>query len=202
MFWLVINLCFISGIIICEFLYMKEEFRDCVLGVSNERYVTIYSVLVTCIQAQIAFGVICLILGMYLCSNTAESDTKPWSYPIRVVFGAEKTSETHTYGAVLVVLGISNLKLMQRWLQSPALKEMGRISFSFYLCHGPVMYGLGAVMITTLQRYGVSDTISYWISFPFVLGTTLRLSKFATEKIDIPSISIMKGIEDRARAVQ
>lgn len=68
-----------------------------------------------------------------------------------------------TVGAVLVFLGIACLPGAQRILQTPVFRWVGKISFSLYLVHFPIMVTCAAALLTWCGRfmsYGASIALA------------------------------------------
>jgi len=58
------------------------------------------------------------------------------------------------------------------WLEHAGLPRLGRISYSYYLCHGLILKGLHDLVVTLRPAFSPSLTI-FWMGLPIAYGCTL-----------------------------
>lgn len=125
------------------------------------------------------------------------------------------------WAALLTVSAINNLGWLRRFFESRFNVYLGRISFSFYLVHGPVMWGLGDRLYAAVgfQRELHMKGIPHWVdAFPIpALGPfgyelnyfathlilfplTLWLSEIATKIFDEPSLKFSQWLYKKTLA--
>ncbi|KAL2167608.1 hypothetical protein VTG60DRAFT_1044 [Thermothelomyces hinnuleus] len=87
------------------------------------------------------------IVGLFLMSQPDErgADTPGWVFLTSLI--PEWWTDEHRYwqsaGSVLFVLAVGRSRGWQRFFTSPVPQYFGRISYTFYLMHGPVMHTAG-----------------------------------------------------------
>ncbi|KAK5946566.1 hypothetical protein PMZ80_000709 [Knufia obscura] len=78
----------------------------------------------------------------------------------------------YPFGAVIVVHCVTNLVSLRRVFERPVCQYFGRISFAFYLVHGPVLHALGFALMPRIWRVtGYGD--GYGGNVGFVTGLAL-----------------------------
>ncbi len=78
----------------------------------------------------------------------------------------------------------------------PALLSLGRISYSFYLWHIPVI----VVLAAERHRHGLDTTLPGWVLLPTALGVTVLVAKISFQRIELPGIRLgSRGEHQRTR---
>jgi len=99
-------------------------------------------------------------------------------------------SEFHlasSFGAILVFLGVWLNPWARRMLAAPALRALGRLSFSFYLLHFPLMLLIGlpaTLLLTTVAPYGVSAIVGTFVGITATIALSslfYRVDRYALE---------------------
>lgn len=140
---------------------------------------------------------ICAI-GLYLCTMP-DLLVSPWQryiYPLPQ-FSYDNGRNWHSIGATLLLIGVLSSPIVQRPLASSLGRALGRISFTLYLIHVPVLCSLGAWLIVLLSPYGnttaaaIGLLISFvsclgiaWMLRPIVDGSAIQLSRQVGKWLD------------------
>ena len=97
-------------------------------------------------------------------------------------------------GAVLLLPCIVHSLVLRNFLEGRWPRYLGKISFSFYLVHGPVLHGLGFwIMPRLFERLG--RTGGYLVGYFILLGVALYISDWWCKKIDKWSTTVGKRVE-------
>ncbi|AEO69805.1 uncharacterized protein THITE_2120546 [Thermothielavioides terrestris NRRL 8126] len=97
-------------------------------------------------------------------------------------------------GAVLLVACIMRSPGLVRLLESRLPQYLGKISFSLYLVHGPVLHSLGFwIMPRLFDSFG--KTGGYAIGWVVLLAVTFYLSDLWNKKIDSWSVTVGRRVE-------
>lgn len=125
------------------------------------------------------FGIVVFPIALWLLS-TPDADMgakQSWSYA-RMSSSVTKVYDDHLFvpmGAALLVLAIDHAKFLQRLFTNRLAQYLGRISYSLYLIHGPLLWSLAISIgrpilndvtgMTTPWRYcaGVFLTMCLWM---------------------------------------
>ena len=97
-------------------------------------------------------------------------------------------------GALLLLPCILHSPLLRGLFERPVAQYMGRISFSFYLVHGPVLHSLGFWIMPRLFDY-FSRPVAFAVGWVILMAVTLVLSGWWYRKVDVWSMTIGKRIE-------
>lgn len=101
-------------------------------------------------------------------------------------------------GALLLMFCVLRSPLLSRLLEGRVAQYLGKISFSFYLVHGPVLHSLGFwIMPRLFERF--SRIPAFAIGYVILLSTALYLSNWWYRKIDLWSVTVGKRVEQFVR---
>jgi len=136
------------------------------------------------LSARPSLSVATFLIGCYICSLPAAGPgvSLPWHWPLPVIFGADSVRYWHSAGAVLIVFALLHSPVLQRPFQSGYAQFLGRISFTLYLMHIPLLCSLGAWLIIHLSSVGYLGTAL--IGMPISVMACLLLSAIATPAVD------------------
>ncbi|PSR78684.1 acyltransferase 3 [Coniella lustricola] len=97
-------------------------------------------------------------------------------------------------GALLLIPAVLRSPTLRGLLESGPAQYMGRISFSFYLVHGPVLHCFGFwVMPRLFERVGkVGGYILGWV---WLAAMALYLSGWFYKKVDVWSVGVGRRVE-------
>ena len=97
-------------------------------------------------------------------------------------------------GALLLLPCCMRTPSIVALLEGRVAQYLGRISFSFYLVHGPVLHSLGFwIMPRLFDHFGKS--VGLVIGWPCLLATALYLSNLWYRKVDMWSTTVGKRVE-------
>lgn len=103
---------------------------------------------------------------------------------------------THTIGAFLVMIGITNLAEPRRFLSMAIPKFLGRISYAMYVLHFIVLFSLTCWLFLALyDTFGF--VLSVAISLVLSLAVIFAASYAVTRLIDDPGIRFSKWVAER-----
>ncbi|OYW12052.1 MAG: acyltransferase [Acidiphilium sp. 37-67-22] len=106
-------------------------------------------------RLRAAGAVVALIAGILLCRLTPTAPVLLLHALLRHQHPPDPFHFSNQIGAILIFLGVLNLPRAQALLERRLPQFLGRISFSLYLVHFPVMATLGCgVFITLAPRFG------------------------------------------------
>ncbi|KAJ5675536.1 hypothetical protein N7462_008433 [Penicillium macrosclerotiorum] len=122
----------------------------------------------------------------------------PWTYP-------EPHRFAQTIGAVLIVFSINHSPDIQTLFVNPLSQYLGKISFAFYIVHGPILHCLGyAIMPSIWAVTGKATDFQYCLGFLLGWLVCLPMSIWAGDvfwrAVDIPSVKFARWIEQRVVA--
>ncbi|KAF2150245.1 hypothetical protein K461DRAFT_245669, partial [Myriangium duriaei CBS 260.36] len=100
-------------------------------------------------------------------------------------------------GCLMIVTVISRTASCKRFFSSPVAKYLGRISFSLYLVHGPVLRGLGYSLAVVIAKLVGNDTplkynIAMMITMAITLPVVFALSHLFCIAIDEPIVQMAR----------
>lgn len=97
-------------------------------------------------------------------------------------------------GAVLLVACILRSPVLVRLLESRFPQYLGKVSFSLYLVHGPVLHSLGFwIMPRLFDSFG--KTGGYAIGWVILMAVTFYLTDLWNRKVDVWSVTVGRRVE-------
>jgi peptidoglycan/LPS O-acetylase OafA/YrhL len=152
---------------------------------------------------QAVAGVALEISGILLCSTdtlTSLSAALGWLFPSRVLQPDYIESMQKMTGAVLIFGGLALLPCLQRHLERPVMRWLGKMSFSLYLVHFPILFTCVAANFTLLDQflpYGISVTIASLTGIAASLLVAIPFERW----IDRPAIRLSRAAGQFRRRV-
>jgi peptidoglycan/LPS O-acetylase OafA/YrhL len=169
-----------------------------------------------------------LIISIYLGGVPSESadvqvlrDTPGWYY-----LSFLKPQAVYDYkhfflfwAATLLVVSIPNISWLKKFFEMRFNQYMGKISFAFYLVHGPILWTLGTKLYAatgwaregaTISSSGWTNSfampkdgplgldVAFWVPQLILLPVTLWLAELATKLFDEPSVRFSQSLYRRA----
>lgn len=110
-----------------------------------------------------------------------------------------------TIGAALIVFSINHSPDIQKLFTNRLSQYLGKISFAFYIVHGPILHSLGySIMPTIWAMTGKETNFQYCLGFLIGWLICLPISLWAGDvfwrAVDIPSVKFARWVEDRVIA--
>lgn len=100
----------------------------------------------------------------------------------------------HSIGALLLLPCIVQTRHLRDILESPVAQYLGKISFSIYLVHGPLLHSLGFwIMPRLFERFGRAG--GYLVGWASLFSTTLYLAHWWHKKVDVWSTTVGRRVE-------
>lgn len=97
-------------------------------------------------------------------------------------------------GSIIIVFSILRNNLNNPFLDKKSLVYLGKLSFSIYLVHFPIIYIIGVPSLNFLLSMGVSYSLSGSISIIFTILFSIFIAKSFFVYIDSASIKLSKEI--------
>lgn len=94
-------------------------------------------------------------------------------------------------GALLVLLGVLLNPTLRRWLSGHVIERLGRLSFSIYLLHFPIMLSFGCLVFVHAQRFGYLAAVV--MSIAAGLATTIVAATAFERFVDRNAIRAASG---------
>ena len=162
-------------------------------------------------SAQIGQGVwmFVFVVGLYLGSSPSMSPEKTPGYmyltslvPDSFSQGATTSKFWQAIGGILIVWSILRVPTLQKPFTTHFAQYLGKISYSFYIVHGPILHGFGYNVILWFWSYTDRDTtlgyctglfLGVSVILPFVFWT----ADLFWRMVDAPCVSFAKWLELR-----
>lgn len=152
---------------------------------------------------------VCL-LGLYLLCFPDDYgwETPGWVYLTSQVpewWGEEHFRYWQSAGAVVFILGVNYSPGWQRFFNTGVVQYFGKISYAFYLMHGPIMHCFGYHW--EKWAYGITGVEGYWFNAGFVLGacfaipTVIWCADIFWRAVDIPVVKFGRWYENKCVGV-
>lgn len=153
-----------------------------------------------------AIWILVFIFGLYVGSspNTGVQFTPGYRWLARLT--PETYPEPHrfpqTIGAVIIVCSINNSKDIQKLFTNRLSQYLGRISFAFYIVHGPILHSLGYSIMPSIWAFTGKETntqycMGFLIGWLICLPVCLWAGDVFWRAVDIPSVKFARWLEDK-----
>jgi peptidoglycan/LPS O-acetylase OafA/YrhL len=144
-------------------------------------------------QTAVAIGL--LAAGAFLGGTPFDVSDEPYRslYVISAPWLSNFTVITHRVGALCLVLGVLLFPPLQRLLLGCLSQWLGRVSFSLYLVHVPLLCSLGAWLLLRLEP-GLGYNAASLVALALYLSAALVVAGLVARWVDEPSISASKQI--------
>ncbi|KAI9931020.1 hypothetical protein MW887_010675 [Aspergillus wentii] len=149
------------------------------------------------------------IFGLYLGSspNTGFKWTPfyMWLWELTPEYYRDPDRFPQSLGAILIVFSINHSKEVQRLFTNPLSQYLGKISYAFYIVHGPILHSLGySIMPSIWNTVGKETNFQYCLGFLIGWLICLPVSIWAGDifwrAVDIPSVKFARWIEAKITA--
>ena len=97
-------------------------------------------------------------------------------------------------GALLLIPCVLRSPTLRNLLEGSVAQYLGKVSFSFYLIHGPVLHSLGFwIMPRLFEQFG--RPVGYVMGWFMLLSVTLWLVSWWHRKVDVWSVTVGRRVE-------
>lgn len=122
----------------------------------------------------------------------------PWTY-------GEPHRFPQTLGAALIVFSINHSPDIQKLFTNPLSQYLGKISYAFYIVHGPILHCLGYSLMPNIWAItGKETNFQYCLGFFFGWVLCLPIAIWAGDvfwrAVDVPSVKFARWLEDQLLA--
>ncbi|EAW10319.1 acyltransferase family protein [Aspergillus clavatus NRRL 1] len=146
------------------------------------------------------------VFGLYLGSapNTGYKWTPfyMWTWKITPRTYPEPHRFPQTLGAVLIVYSINHSKDIQKLFVNRLSQYLGKISYAFYIVHGPILHSLGYSLMPNIWSITGKNTdfrycLGFFIGWLICLPVSLWAGDVFWRAVDIPSVKFARWLEDK-----
>ncbi|KAF7714442.1 Uncharacterized protein PECH_002200 [Penicillium ucsense] len=144
------------------------------------------------------------ILGLYLGSSPnlgfKWTPGYMWLWKITPSTYPEPNRFPQTIGATLIVFSINRSPEIQKLFTNRLSQYLGRISYAFYIVHGPILHSLGySIMPTIWALTGKDSDLQYCLGFFIGWCICLPIAIWAGDvfwrAVDVPSVKFARWLE-------
>ncbi|CAI7602952.1 unnamed protein product [Penicillium bialowiezense] len=119
----------------------------------------------------------------------------PYTYP-------EPHRFAQTIGAAIIVFSINHSPDIQKLFTNPLSQYLGKISFAFYVVHGPILHCLGYALMPNIWNITGKETnfqycLGFLIGWLICLPVAIWMGDVFWRVVDIPSVKFARSLEDR-----
>ncbi|EGG04024.1 uncharacterized protein MELLADRAFT_89709 [Melampsora larici-populina 98AG31] len=143
-----------------------------------------------------------LIVGLFFGSvpwlEMTGASWSRWMFQVMSRYSEDEFEVKQAYnimGGCLTVLTISRWPAAQQFFSTRPLQFLGRISFSLYVIHAPLLLSVGVSLAWRFQTWGISDTLSTFLMVPFWVGCVIAFSWLMTKYLDEKAITFSHALE-------
>jgi peptidoglycan/LPS O-acetylase OafA/YrhL len=146
------------------------------------------------------------IVGLYFgsCPNIGFKWTPfyMWLWHVTPKTYPEPHRFAQTIGAVLIVFSINHSPDIQKLFTNPFSQYLGKISFAFYVVHGPILHCLGYSIMPSIWSYTGKETdfqycLGFLLGWLICLPIAIWMGDIFWRLVDIPSVKFARSLEDR-----
>ena len=150
-------------------------------------------------QLLFVLGLVCVAYSESPAFAVFRLVSLPNLQPLGPDFGTLPRMVWHTLGSVLLVAGMLGSHAISRVLAARPLLFLGRISFSMYLIHMPLVMSLGLWVTRQMQKSGLSYPEAVGVAFVVYIACVLLLASLFERWVDAPSIRLARLVEGRVK---
>jgi peptidoglycan/LPS O-acetylase OafA/YrhL len=140
-----------------------------------------------------------LYLASYPDSHGPETSTYAW-IPYLDLEAFDNYRCWQIFGSVAVVWSVSSEKMLQSIFLTPVALYLGKVSYSMYLCHGPILRIVERFLISFFwEKTGKENSLEYGLGFGLALTVSLLIIIWVADifwrLIDMPVISLARWVD-------
>jgi peptidoglycan/LPS O-acetylase OafA/YrhL len=129
-------------------------------------------------------GIALFAVGAYICSlpSVPRDTSLPWHVLLPDIFSNDGYRYWHSIGAALIVLGVLRSASLQVMFASHVGRFLGRISFTLYLIHIPLLCSFTAAVVLAMKDAGRLAT--FLVAGPATVALVLGASWLLSDPVD------------------
>jgi len=152
------------------------------------------------------FWILNFFVGCYLASYPDDAgDSTPGFRTLTLYIPAYYTEQRRFWqsiGATHIVLSTNNSAWLQSWFTTPLAQYLGKISYSLYLMHGPIIHTFGYLAMAWWWGWtGMEDGWRYESGFfaagCCIVGAVVWAADVFWRAVDAPSVRFARWVEGR-----
>ncbi|KAK2809235.1 hypothetical protein FQN50_004071 [Emmonsiellopsis sp. PD_5] len=147
------------------------------------------------------------IIGLFIGSSPNSSPGKtPFFRTLALTLTPKYYPEPHRFlqslGAVIIVCSINHSPDLQQLFTNSLAQYLGKISYAFYIVHGPILHSLGYSIMPTIWGYTGKATDAQYC-FGFLVGwcvclpVSIWVADIFWRGVDVPSVKFARWVERR-----
>ncbi|GIZ47735.1 hypothetical protein CKM354_001082000 [Cercospora kikuchii] len=110
----------------------------------------------------------------------------------------------HAMASSVILWSVEQLPIIQNILSSTIPQYLGKVSFAFYLCHGPLLHSIGFAMQPKIWKFFGHETLPMWcfglaVGWTIMLALSLGTAHLFYRFVDMPLVRATRWLEDCAR---
>jgi peptidoglycan/LPS O-acetylase OafA/YrhL len=159
-------------------------------------------------QAQKVKNTFIFLFALHLCSFPAIDGATSLGWPLLAKLaiylvgtkedGSISTDTFGYFGSVLLVYSVSQSPWLQRAFSTPLARYLGKISFSLYCVHQPLLNAFGFVNFKFWWELPfLHRNLLFLIAFLIQLAVTVLASDMFYRAVDAPSVVFAKWVESK-----
>lgn len=157
-----------------------------------------------CVLGRITW--FCLfITGLYIGSAPNQSPEKTPGFRYLCTYVPETYDPNRflqSIGAIIIVCCVNHSRDLQKPFTTSVAQYLGRVSFAFYVVHGPILHSLGYSIMPSIWSYtGKETNIRYCLGFLLGYLACLPVAVWAGDlfwrAVDVPSVKFARWIEQK-----
>ncbi|KAJ5225277.1 hypothetical protein N7468_006502 [Penicillium chermesinum] len=107
-----------------------------------------------------------------------------------------------TLGAALIVFSINHSPDIQKLFTNPLSQYLGKISYAFYIVHGPILHSLGYALMPNIWAVTGKETnfqycLGFFVGWTICLPIAIWAGDVFWRMVDVPSVKFARWLEDR-----
>ena len=146
------------------------------------------------------------VCGLYLASYPDDAGHLTPGYRFLTRFIPPYYSEKHRFwqsvAAVQIIWSVNNADFLKRYFTTPLVQYLGRISFSLYLMHGPVIHTFGYLIMPKIWALTGTDTrwrfeLGFFCSACCIIPAVIWTADVFTRAVDENAVRFARWLEQK-----
>lgn len=129
--------------------------------------------------AATVVGVLCVLIAHIVAGYPIQLEPKG----IYVYMNLGFNDLWRVIGGTLLVFGIWNVGIFQKFLSLPIFKNLGGLCYEFYIIHIPLLFSVGTSIFMILTDWGLSYNVAGIVNFVLTFGITIACAYFYSKYI-------------------